>query len=151
MTADINTYPAAVDTLAWPEGLTRVPYWAFQREDVYRDEQQRIFQGKCWNYLCLEVDISNAGDFRTTFVGDAPVIVTRNADGEIHAFENRCAHRGALICLDEHGGKKEGLQLRLSRLDLRFARESDWHCIQEWAQGQRGHATDFLHGGTLPA
>ena len=57
MTGDTNTHRAAVDTLAWPEGLTRVPYWAFQREDVYRNEQQRIFQGKCWNYLCLEVDI----------------------------------------------------------------------------------------------
>jgi anthranilate 1,2-dioxygenase large subunit len=107
MTADTNTNRAAVDTLAWPEGLTRVPYWAFQREDVYRNEQQHIFQGKCWNYLCLEVDIPNPGDFRTTFVGDAPVIVTRNADHEIHAFENRCAHRGALICLDEYGGKKK--------------------------------------------
>ena len=32
-----------------------------------------------------------------------PVIVVRGADGEIHAFENRCAHRGALIALDDSG------------------------------------------------
>jgi anthranilate 1,2-dioxygenase large subunit len=107
MTTDTNTHAVAVDTRAWPEGLTRVPYWAFQREDVYQDEQQRIFQGNCWNYLGLDVDVPNPGDFRTTFVGDAPVIMTRSADGEIYAFENRCAHRGALICLDEHGGKKK--------------------------------------------
>ena len=107
MMTDTNSRPAAVDTRAWPEGLTRVPYWTFQREDVYQYEQQRIFQGNCWNYLCLEVDVSNPGDFRTTFVGDAPVIVTRNADGEVYSFENRCAHRGALICLDEHGGKSK--------------------------------------------
>jgi anthranilate 1,2-dioxygenase large subunit len=106
MTPGTDAHPSAANTRAWPEGLTRVPYWAFQREDIYRDEQQRIFQGDCWNYLCLEVDVSNPGDFRTTFVGDAPVIVTRNADGEIFAFENRCAHRGALICLDEHGKRK---------------------------------------------
>jgi anthranilate 1,2-dioxygenase large subunit len=92
---------------AWPEGLNRVPYWAFQREDVYRQEQQRIFQGECWNYLCLEADLAQPGDFRTTFVGDAPVIVARDSDGEIYAFENRCAHRGALICLDEHGSKRK--------------------------------------------
>jgi anthranilate 1,2-dioxygenase large subunit len=102
-----NTDPVAADTRAWPEGLTRIPYWVFQRDDVYRREQQQIFQGNCWHFLCLEVDVPNPGDFRTTFVGDAPVIVTRDADGEIYAFENRCAHRGALICLDEHGGKKK--------------------------------------------
>ena len=42
---------------AWPEGLTRVPYWVFQREDVYRLEQERLFQGECWSYLCLEADV----------------------------------------------------------------------------------------------
>ncbi|MDB5571997.1 MAG: tpaAa [Hyphomicrobiales bacterium] len=92
----------------WPEGLTRVPYWAFQREDVYGAEQERIFQGPAWHYLCLEADVPNAGDYRTTFVGDASVVVTRDADGAVNAFENRCAHRGALICLDEKGhGKKD--------------------------------------------
>jgi anthranilate 1,2-dioxygenase large subunit len=92
----------------WPAGLNRVPYWAFQREDIYRDEQQRIFQGDCWHYLCLEADLAAPGDFRLSFVGDTSVIVTRDRDGEIYAFENRCAHRGAMICLDDHGsGKKD--------------------------------------------
>ena len=90
----------------WPAGLTRVPYWVFQRDDVYAGEQERIFRGDCWHYLCLEADLPKAGDFRTTFVGEAPVIVTRDRDGEIHAFENRCVHRGALICLDDCGSGK---------------------------------------------
>ena len=100
--------PAMRQFGGWPAGLNRVPYWAFQRDDVYRDEQQRIFQGDCWHYLCLEADLPAAGDFRLSFIGDTSVIVARAADGEIHAFENRCAHRGALICLDDHGsGKKD--------------------------------------------
>ena len=98
---------AAKEFRSWPQGFTRVPYWAFQSEDVYRSEQQQIFQGNCWNYLCLEAEVAKPGDFRTSFVGDAPVIVTRDADGEIYAFENRCAHRGALICLDDHGADKK--------------------------------------------
>jgi anthranilate 1,2-dioxygenase large subunit len=93
--------------LAWPEGLTRVPYWAFQREDIYRAEQERIFHGRCWNYLCLEVELAKPGDFRTTFIGDTPIIVTRDTNGEVCAFENRCAHRGALICLDDRGSNKK--------------------------------------------
>lgn len=131
----------AQQSLDWPEGLARVPYWAFQREDIYRHEQQRIFQGNCWNYLCLEADLANAGDFRTSFVGDAPVIVTRDTDGEIYAFENRCAHRGALLCLDEHG-----------------ARRKDFSCVYHaWTYDLQGNLTgvafkDGIKGkGGMPA
>src|SRR5580692_4755020 len=97
------------DAQAWPaEGLTRVPYRVFQTEASYTAEQQRIFHGPSWHYLALEVEVAEPGDFRTTRVGDTPVIVTRDSDGEIYAFENRCAHRGALICLDSQGkGKKD--------------------------------------------
>lgn len=93
----------------WPTaGLTRVPYRVFQSDEAYQAEQQRIFHGPVWHYLALEVELREPGDFRTTKVGETPVIVTRDADGEVYAFENRCAHRGALICLDTHGkGKKD--------------------------------------------
>jgi anthranilate 1,2-dioxygenase large subunit len=88
---------------AWPDGLTRIPYWLFQREDVYAAEQSRVFRGPYWSYLCLEVDIPDVGDYTATFVGDTPVVVTRDVDGEIYAFENRCAHRGALLALENRG------------------------------------------------
>ena len=93
----------------WPaEGLTRVPYWVFQREDVYAAEQARLFQGPIWSFLCLETEVANPGDFRATSIGDAPIVVARGQDGTLNAFENRCSHRGALICLEEHGkGKKD--------------------------------------------
>lgn len=92
---------------AWPsEGLTRVPYWVFESADVHAAEQQRVFEGPSWNYLCLEAELPRAGDYRTTFVGKLPVIVVRDRSGEINAFENRCAHRGALIALDNSGSAK---------------------------------------------
>ncbi|MDT7585718.1 MAG: anthranilate 1,2-dioxygenase large subunit [Pseudonocardiales bacterium] len=92
---------------AWPDGLTRVPYWVFQRDDVYAAEQDRLFRGPHWNYLCLEAEVASPGQYRTTFLGDTPVIVSRGRDGELYAFENRCAHRGALIALDDRGTAKE--------------------------------------------
>jgi phenylpropionate dioxygenase-like ring-hydroxylating dioxygenase large terminal subunit len=88
----------------WEDGLTRVPYWLYRDESVYRAEQQRVFQGPTWNYLCLEAEIPEPGDYRTTFVGEVPVVVVRDEEGEVQAFENRCAHRGALIVLKD-GGK----------------------------------------------
>jgi phenylpropionate dioxygenase-like ring-hydroxylating dioxygenase large terminal subunit len=89
---------------AWPaEGATRVPYWVYQDEAVYAEEQARIFRGPAWNYLCLEAELPEPESFVTTFVGDMPVVVARDARGELHAFENRCAHRGALICMHARG------------------------------------------------
>jgi len=89
---------------SWPaEGLTRVPYWVYQDVDLYGEEQRRIFQGPTWNYLCLEAEIAEPQSFVTTFVGEMPLVVTRDAAGALHAFENRCAHRGALICMQSRG------------------------------------------------
>ncbi len=93
--------------LAWPrEGLRRVPYEIYLRADVYAQERERIFQGPVWNYLCLEIELPNPGDYRATFVGDVPVIVARNRHGAVHAFENRCLHRGAMLCLKPGNGKE---------------------------------------------
>jgi phenylpropionate dioxygenase-like ring-hydroxylating dioxygenase large terminal subunit len=88
----------------WPgDTLARVPYWVYQDAANYRAELRRVFEGPVWNYVCLQSDLERPGDYRTTFVGEMPVIVARGDDGGIHAFENRCAHRGALIALDDAG------------------------------------------------
>jgi len=92
---------------SWPQSLSRVPYWVFQDEEVYRAEQDRIFHGPTWSYLCLEAELAEPGDFCATFIGEQPVLVTRDVDGEIYAFENRCAHRGALIAMADHGSARE--------------------------------------------
>jgi anthranilate 1,2-dioxygenase large subunit/terephthalate 1,2-dioxygenase oxygenase component alpha subunit len=92
----------------WPgEGLTRVPYWIYSDQELYAQEQERIFRGNTWNFLCLEAELPRPNTFRTSNLGDMPVVVTRDADGHLHAFENRCAHRGALLCLHQHGERKE--------------------------------------------
>lgn len=83
----------------WPEqGYTRVPYRLYWDPEIYRLEQQRLFQGATWNFLALEVEIPEPGDFKLTQVGDLPVVVSRDQDGSLHAFVNQCAHRGAAIC-----------------------------------------------------
>jgi phenylpropionate dioxygenase-like ring-hydroxylating dioxygenase large terminal subunit len=116
----------------WPEGLTRVPFWTYQEPEILRREQQRLFEGPVWNYLCLEAEIPNPGDWSATFVGEMPVVVARDADGGLAAFENRCAHRGALICLDDSGrGAK------------------DFHCVYHaWRYDLRGNlkSVAFRHG-----
>ena len=88
----------------WPElGSARVPYWVYQDPDVYALEQERIFSGPTWNYVGLEAEIPNPGDYRRTFIGERSVIVVRGAVGAVNVIENRCAHRGARICQDLSG------------------------------------------------
>jgi phenylpropionate dioxygenase-like ring-hydroxylating dioxygenase large terminal subunit len=88
----------------WPEeSLARVPYWVYQDEANYKREMERLFEAATWNFVCLEADIPNKGDYRTNHVGIMPVIAVRAADGSINCFENRCSHRGALIAFDDGG------------------------------------------------
>jgi len=96
-------------TGTWAAGLTRVPYWVYRDPALARDEQVRLFEGPAWHFLCLEVDVAEPGDYRTTMMGAMPVVVARTEDGAVVGFENRCAHRGALICLDD-GGKAKDFQ-----------------------------------------
>lgn len=88
------------------EGVTRVPYSVFSDQNIYEAEHNLIFKGPVWNFLCLEIELLNKGDIRTAWVGQIPIIVTRDFDGKIHALVNRCAHKGALVCLKEKDNRK---------------------------------------------
>ena len=77
--------------IAWPRNdYSRIPFWLHHDEELYALEMERIFRGPTWSYLCLEAEIPNPGDYRTTWGGDTPVIVSRDKAGAIHAFVNRC-------------------------------------------------------------
>lgn len=99
---------AVSEPRVWPaEGITRVPYWVYQDKGLYAREQERIYRGETWNFLGLEAELPEKGDFKTTFAGEMPVVVARDLDGDLRCFENRCAHRGALLCLSDRGNAKE--------------------------------------------
>lgn len=90
----------------WPvEGVTRIPYRAFFDPAIYTQEQERLFRGQTWNYVGLEAEVPNAADFKATFVGDTPIVITRDKNGEVHGFVNRCAHRGAIVCREPRGNR----------------------------------------------
>src|SRR5215469_17651558 len=80
---------------------SRIPYRVYSSPEIYQLEQERIFRGPVWSFVALEAEIPNPCDYKTTFVGDAPIVVTRNADSSLSAWVNRCAHRGAMVCRAE--------------------------------------------------
>lgn len=90
--------------LEWPTNrVTEIPFRVFTDEEQYALENERIYKGETWNYLCLEVEVPEPGDYVVSSIGETSIIVTRDHDGELHAMVNRCAHRGALLCLDRCG------------------------------------------------
>lgn len=88
----------------WPNvDTTRIPYRLIHDDDIYQQEQARIFQGPAWHYLCLSVEVPEAGCFITSFIGETPIIVSCDDKGELHGLINRCKHKGALVAVESSG------------------------------------------------
>ncbi|WP_421842187.1 aromatic ring-hydroxylating dioxygenase subunit alpha [Marinobacter algicola] len=101
MTVTSNSAKAEVQDAE--ESGHRVPYKVFTERKYFDLEQERLFRGKTWSFVALEAEIPNSGDYKSTLMGQIPVIVTRAEDGSVHVMQNRCAHRGAQICRSLRG------------------------------------------------
>lgn len=87
------------------DDVSAVPYSVFTDPGIFAEEQARIFRGPTWTFVGLDAEIPLAGDFKTTQVGEVPVILSRAKDGEIHVLVNRCAHRGAMVAREACGNR----------------------------------------------
>ena len=81
-------------------------HW-FYDPDQYRRELRAIWYRE-WLCVGREEDWPATGDFQKLNIGEEQIIVTRAADGALHAFHNTCRHRGALLCETEAGTFREG-------------------------------------------
>jgi phenylpropionate dioxygenase-like ring-hydroxylating dioxygenase large terminal subunit len=94
--------------VAWPSnGLGQVPFRLYTDPEQYRLEQERIFKGPTWSFLCLATELPAAGDWVATTIGETAVVAARDQGGAINTFANRCAHRGNLLCLERRGHGRE--------------------------------------------
>jgi phenylpropionate dioxygenase-like ring-hydroxylating dioxygenase large terminal subunit len=97
MTLSINA-PAELITEDW-----RIHGSVYTSPEIFAAEQRRLFHG-AWLYVAHETEVSQPGDYKTTYAGTQPVIVARGSDdGEIRVLLNRCRHRGAAVCQAEAG------------------------------------------------
>jgi anthranilate 1,2-dioxygenase large subunit len=94
---DQQVFPTPMAVFPKADG-SRVPYKVFSSQEIYDREQERIYRGPTWNFLGLEAEIPQPGDYKSTYIGDTPVVMTRAEDGTLAAWVNRCAHRGAIVC-----------------------------------------------------
>jgi phenylpropionate dioxygenase-like ring-hydroxylating dioxygenase large terminal subunit len=76
---------------------------------ILRLEQERIFK-RNWQYAGRLDQVADPGSWFSCFAGTIPVVVTRDREGELHAFVNVCRHRGHVIATGE--GRRETIQCR---------------------------------------
>jgi salicylate 5-hydroxylase large subunit len=92
----------------WPEaGSSRIPNWVYTDPEIFAREQERVFEGPGWLYVCLEAEIPEPGDFTRSRLGTKEVVAVRDAAGEVNVLVNRCAHRSAQFCSVSRGTVKE--------------------------------------------
>lgn len=78
------------------DGVFRIARDMFTEPALFDLEMELIFE-RNWIYACHESEIANANDFITLQAGRQPLIVTRDASGQLHALVNACQHRGATL------------------------------------------------------
>ena len=78
------------------DGVYRVSRRMFTEPELFDLEMELIFE-KTWIYACHESEIAQPNDFITMQAGRQPLIITRDANGQLNALINSCAHRGATL------------------------------------------------------
>ena len=130
-------------TRRWPvEGMSRVPAWVYSDAALFERELDTFFGGSTWNYVALDCEIPLVGSYTRSWIGRTPVIVLRDENDEIQVLENRCAHRGSIICWPQKGVQQDitcpyhqwNYDLRGNLQGLPFRRG---------AQGKGGMPADF--------
>ncbi len=83
------------------QGYTLPAEW-YTDPAIFGAEQARIFR-RGWQFAGYTEQLSERGSFFTTRVSGVPLVLTRDNEGQIHAFVNVCRHRGSELVQAESG------------------------------------------------
>ncbi|MBN9474734.1 MAG: hypothetical protein ABS43_23345 [Bordetella sp. SCN 67-23] len=87
------------------KAVFKVNRGAFTDPEILGAEHRRIFD-RCWLYLAHASEIRQPGDFITRDVVGRPILLVRDPDGILRAFNNSCTHRGAAVCSERSGSTR---------------------------------------------
>jgi Rieske 2Fe-2S family protein len=73
-----------------------LPARLYRDPEVAELEQRRIFE-RTWQLAAHVSRLPGPGTYLTTSAGNQPVLVLRDAEGELRAFRNVCRHRGSRL------------------------------------------------------
>ena len=68
----------------------------------YQRELAAIWR-RNWIYLCRADSLPPGPAYRSFHIGDQPIVLVRDKQGQLRAFYNTCRHRGSTLCAAESG------------------------------------------------
>jgi phenylpropionate dioxygenase-like ring-hydroxylating dioxygenase large terminal subunit len=77
----------------------------FSDPEIYRLELERLF-ARAWVPLAHVTEVPSPGDYVSRSIGQDPVVVVRDDDGQVQVLLNVCAHRGMQVCRSELGNAR---------------------------------------------
>jgi len=77
----------------------------FMDQAIYDEEMAKIF-GRTWLMIGHESLVPKVNDFFHTYMGEDPVILTRDSQGRLHALLNMCRHRGNRVVRFDDGNAR---------------------------------------------
>lgn len=85
------------DLITFPARMNAIPKVLYEDADIYQLELEKLFYGPHWHPVAHMGEIPNPGDFKTTYLGELPILITHQPDGTPGVFHNACAHRGTML------------------------------------------------------
>lgn len=74
-----------------------LPQLLYNAADVFDFDMAAMF-ATGWLMAGFVCDLPRAGSYLSLMIGNWPLLVVRDRDGQVRAFHNSCRHRGSLIC-----------------------------------------------------
>lgn len=84
--------------------INRIHSSLYYDEQIYRDEVERIWR-KTWVYVGHTSEVPKRNDYVIKSIGPTPVLLVHNRHGEISLLQNKCPHRGNLLCAYQKGNR----------------------------------------------
>ena len=118
-----------------------LPVDRYSGEDVLRADRLQILRPS-WQFVGHEASLRGAGDYLADLAGGAPVVVVRQASGELAGFHNVCRHRAGALVADGAGNCGEAFTCRYHgwryALDGRLRSATDFGALAGFDPRQYG-------------
>src|SRR5690349_9908881 len=106
MQVEKRSFQTTLDELTRPiERALPLVNQFYTEPSLFRYETESIGT-QCWQVVAADAEIANPGDILPLTVSGVPVLLTRDLQGQLHAFHNVCKHRGALLATEKAHQKK---------------------------------------------
>jgi phenylpropionate dioxygenase-like ring-hydroxylating dioxygenase large terminal subunit len=131
---------AEAGTVTLAAQVAKVPAGNYYRRDHWKLEMDRVFR-RLPLMLACSVELPATGDYKAMNAGGIPVLITRNARGQIKAYVNSCAHRGSQIMPEGRGNAR-----RFTCPYHAWSYNHDGELTHVYSQGDFGHIDANSYG-----